>query len=69
MCGRYTVKTEDKKLAAQFKADLSESFDPHYHIAPTFRASVVLVDPAKKNRVLKMEYCKKGPDTKHRSLV
>jgi putative SOS response-associated peptidase YedK len=56
VCGRYTVKTKDKKLAAKFKANLSESFNAHFNIGPTFRVPVILIDPEKKERVLKLEY-------------
>ena len=56
MCGRYTVKTKDKKLAAKFQANLFESFNSHFNIAPTFRVPVVLIDPEKKERILKRDY-------------
>ena len=56
MCGRFAVKTPSPKLAKQFHADLFESFNEHYNIAPTARIPVVLVDPEKKERVIKRDY-------------
>jgi putative SOS response-associated peptidase YedK len=62
MCGRYTLKTKDKKLASHFNAGLSEPFGPHYNIAPTFNVPVVLVDPSTNERVIKSNYWGLIPD-------
>jgi len=50
MSSRYVLKTPDTEIAEVFKAELLDSFNPHYNIGPGMDIPVVRYDPTENKR-------------------